>query len=645
MIEESFIKGYPIGANISILNAVYHKSKKDPTTGKYSKDSIDIIYKDLDTMEKKVHHIDEPEYTYWMTNEGVPVDYNKLFIEEKDVHQVTCKYNDLKKDIAEKTGNLDYFYDNLRTGNSKDNDKLFKIPSVFSADMHIEDFYRYRFNLLYKNEQFKPTKLYFDIEVDTINMRGDFPEPGECPVNAVTLVDNTNKKVYTLLLENYNNQLIDEFKKEKDISSKIKQFVQDNIGGWKQEHRFGLNEFEYKIIFYDEEIKLIADMFNVINTVKPDFAIAWNIAFDLPYLIQRIINLGYDPAEIICHKDFKVKECYYYIDKRADKFEERGDYAQVSSYTIYIDQLITFASRRKGQRAVASFKLDYIAGLFAGVRKLDYSHITTNISKLPYLNYKIFVFYNIMDVICQLCIENKVGDIDFIYSKATTTNTRYAKVHRQTTYLVNRGVKDFREMGYILGCNINTNNEKVGFAGAYVADPLLVSKKPRMKINERPTMLCNNLDDFDYKALYPSIIDESNMAPNTMHGKIFFPEILDDKENRFNNSYFDRTVWFMEDLISHDRINFCQRYLKLAGYLEMYYDIINYFTTVKAPMRGMCSSDTINGGRIMCNIIPNMNNREMVIITNNSNIKREMCYIQERMSKFEINNKRISLYK
>lgn len=636
-LEQSFIKGYSPGANISILNAIYHKSVKDPATGKYGKDSIDIVYKDLDTMEKKVQHIVEPEYTYYLTNPGVDAHYNRLCIEEDKVTPVTCKYRELLKDIAKNLNCLDVFYDNIRAGQYKMNEALFTNPRVFGADMNIEDFYRYRFDLVYKNSQSTPTKLYFDIEVDSINMAGNFPEMGECPVNAVTLVDEYNKKIYTLLLENYNNPLIEEFKKEPELPKKIKDFVRDCVGGWKDEHRFGLHEFSYKLLFYDEEIKLIYDMFRVINTIKPDFAVAWNIAFDLPYLINRIVALGYDPRSIICHNDFKVKECYYYIDKNADKFEERGDYAQVSSYTIYLDQLITFASKRKGQRAVPSFKLDYIGGTFAKVRKLDYSHITTNIAKLPYLDYRTFVFYNIMDTIVQLCIEHKVGDIDFVYSKSMTTNTRYAKVHRQTTYLVNRGIKDFRAMGYIMGCNTNKGNKKTGFPGAFVADPLNVSEKPRLEVNGIITMLCDNLDDFDYKALYPSIIEENNAAPNTQIGKILFNEQIDDKENRFNNDYFSRSVWFIEDYTSHDRLNFCHRYLNLASYNEMYYEIINYFTNIKAPIMGLNYIDTISGLRVMCNIVPTDSKKQMVIVDDESKGK-EMCVINRRMVKFEANN-------
>jgi hypothetical protein len=63
------IKGYEPGANITVLNTIYHKSRKDPETGKYGKDSIDIIFKDLDTGQKKIEHIVEPTYTYYIAND------------------------------------------------------------------------------------------------------------------------------------------------------------------------------------------------------------------------------------------------------------------------------------------------------------------------------------------------------------------------------------------------------------------------------------------------------------------------------------------------------------------------------------------------------------------------------------------------
>ena len=633
------IRGYDDGANITLLNVIYHKPKKNIETGKYDDGSLDIIYKDMDTNEKKLQHIDNPDYTYYIAKDEYAPTYNKLFIEKDKVEPITCKYKDIKKDIAERTNNLDWFYDNLRNGNARENEKLFTIPKIFRADMHIEDYYRFLFDKKYKNIPFIPDKLYFDIEVDGINQAGDFPELGECPVNACTLVHDGTKHVYVLLLENPNNPLIEKFKKEPNLTQRLKSFVQDKVGGRKQEIRYGLNEYEYTIAFFDEEIQLIHTIFNIINTLKPDFAMAWNIAFDLPYLIERIKVLGYLPEDIICHKDFEVKEAWYYVDQRADKFEERGDYAQISSYTIYIDQLITFASRRKGQRQLPGFKLDFIGDIIAGVRKLDYSDITTVISELPYKNYLVFAFYNVMDVIVQKCIEHKVGDIDFLYNKAIMNNTRFAKVHRQTTYLVNRGIKEFDNMGLIMGCNPNKSNQKVGFPGAYVADPKNVSDKPKQKINNRSIMVCFNLDDFDYKALYPSIIDENNMSTDTMDGKILLPDQLDPKENRFNNNYFDRTVWFIEDYVSHNRLDFCQRYLNMGSYEEVFDDINEYFTNIKNPMRWLRYTNPIDGTKIICRKAINTDKRIAIIKADKSKPYIIAILDQERMPNNEnINN-------
>lgn len=629
---ERIIKKYPLGANISLLNVMYHKPVKNPDTGRYGKGSLDIIYKDLDTGKKHVEHIKDPDYEFYMTNDDVQVTTNQLFIEKEKVHPIVCKYSDIKKVIAEMTGNLDFFYDNIRNGNYRENDQLFYIPRIFNADMNIEDHYRYLFNKQYKNTPFIPTNNYIDIEVDGIHQKGDFPEMGECPVNAITLIFEKENRSYTLLLENPENPLIEEFKNTPNLGKEIKDFIRENIGGWKNEIRFNLDKMEYQFAFYDDEIKLIQDAFGLINYYEPDFSMAWNMAFDIPYLIERIKRIGYNPEDIVCHNDFKLKEAWYFTDTRADKFEERGDYAQVSAKTIYVDQLITFASRRKGQRAYQNFKLDYIAGAVTkgAIRKLDYSHITRNIAKLPYLNYKVFVFYNVMDVVAQKCIEHKTGDVGFLYNKCMMNNTRYAKAHRQTVYLANRAIKEFWDMGFVMGNNVNKNNPKIPFPGAFVADPKLVSDKPKRRINGKPVNICDNLDDYDYARLYPSELDKHNMAPNTMIGKILIDEPIDPNENRFNNDYFDRVVALIEDFLSGNYIDFGKRYLNLAGYEEMYDDIIEYFSKIKNPSRPLLNRDTITGLLYMASTINNKEKRIMAHKVDNTKL-RNMVRTEKRM--------------
>ena len=137
-----------------------------------------------------------------------------------------------------------------------------------------------------------------------------------------------------------------------------------------------------------------------------------------------------------------------------------------------------------------------------------------------------------------------------------------------------------------------------------------------------------------YKALYPSEIDENNMAPDTLIGKVILPNQLDPKENRFNNDYFDRSVWFIEDLNSNNRLDFCKRYFNLADYEEMYDDIIEFFNVVRNSVSPLILVDSITGNQIMCRKINNEHNREMIKPLPDNKL-RTMVYNIERMSKYD----------
>lgn len=596
------LKNHSAGDNVTLLNTIFFRTK-DIENNKF-KDNLSIIYKDCDTGLKYIEEIEDPDYEYYMIHEDKRANYNRLFVSKNDVDKISVPFRDLEKDIAKRLGKLDFFYENIRNNNRSENRKLHMHPDLFNSDTNIEDHYRFRFDKLYKNEPFMISKSYFDIEVDSINMEGDFPQLGECPINAITIINQEQQQVFTFLLKTKSNPQIIDFEnsvKNGSIFKEIESFVIDAVGGQEMAEYYNIN-FKYNFLFYEEEneILLIKDLFNLINNIKPDFVLAWNMAFDIPYILNRIINLGYDPKDIMCHPDFKNKIADYYIDERnKNEFAERGDFALISSYSVFLDQMIQFASRRKGQTQVISFSLDFIGELVAKVKKLDYKNITTNISKLPYVDYKTFVFYNIMDTVVQYCIEKKTTDIDFVFNKSLINNTRYPKLHRQTVYLSNRACKDFyyTDEGYIIGNNANKYNQKPTekFPGAFVADSTKVNDYSKLTILGRPVEIYDNLNDEDYSSLYPSTILQNNIAPNTMIGMVKIPNQVFENENKGKLEHWTRAGKFMEDFQSQVWLEICTRWFHLSDYTKLYFEVIEFFKTKMSSYNGLKDIDTVTG--------------------------------------------------
>ena len=493
----------------------------------------------------------------------------------------------MEKSIAQQTGNLDFYKQNLINRNKSENRKLHTDPNIFFSDTDIEDHYRFKFANTYTNEIGKLNKAFFDIEVDGKWAKGDFVELGEVAINCVSFMDEATGKIYVFILRNQNNPLIEVFENKVRNGIINHQFLHDfvvkSVGGSKQAKKYKLENITFNINFYDYEIELIRELFMTMHMCSPDFIEGWNSsAFDLEYIIERVKVLGYDPADILCDQRWPIKVVKNYVDhKNINELAERGDYTFISGLPVFIDQMIQYASRRKSKiGSYKSFKLDDIGLLEAGVQKLDYHHITNSVTELPWLDFETFVLYNIMDVIVQKCIEIKTNDLEYIFSKCIVNNTSYKKGHRQTVYLINRMAADWYKMGYIIGNNVNKWNPKPPkYLGALVSNPLNTNDYSKIKIDGRAIWLCDNLQDYDYRSLYPSIMLEFNIAPNTQVGRIVIPDKVYANENttKIEEEKYSRGGEFIENMVTDNIIEFCHRWFHLAGFEEFIRDIDEFY--------------------------------------------------------------------
>lgn len=585
-----FIEDYPQGYNLTLLNVIYKYKNKNEKTGKWEPDYAMILYKDNISGEKKYEIIIEPEYTWYLIKPELQVNNNEHSRDLKDLIPITCKYNELTKSIAEHTGNKDLYYDNLKSGNPQLNKMFFTHPRVFGADKPIRNYLMIEFAKTYQNPLINTDIIFLDIESDIINCISDNITIGEGIVNLVSMYCTKTKTMYCFILRNKLNEQIEKLEYNLkynwlEYKNKYIEFIKEQVGEEKIQ-KYGLDNAELSVGFFDTEVDLIITVFNVIKKLDCEFLTGWNLIwYDLRQLIERLRKNGVDPLDYVPDQNIYPRLCNVKIDERhLNEPQERTDLIEISFKTIVLDQEIIFASRRKGQSAIESYSLDFVGEMTTGMRKLDYHDITTNIAKFPYINFELFWLYNIEDVLMLVGIEAETSDIKFTFNNSLEMRTPYDKIYRQTVFLAAKAAEFYELYEHcIMGENVNKfgKKPKEKFPGAYVASPLLLSDKNKVKLGPRSINKFNNTNDFDYKALYPSLLKEFNMSPSTLIGMIQFD----------NSPYKDPEFLtlgsggtFLENLSSYNFIEFCHRWLNMANIEEMLEDLEEYYTKYKTPL-------------------------------------------------------------
>jgi DNA polymerase elongation subunit (family B) len=240
-----------------------------------------------------------------------------------------------------------------------------------------------------------------------------------------------------------------------------------------------------------DEHELIQKFLSCWQALDLDVVTGWNIEFfDIPYLVNRIILLFNE-------KEAKKLSPWKILDEKMVEF--RGKHNQsynpfglavLDYYQLY--RKFTFGNQE-------SYKLDFIAQMELGEKKIDYSEYG-NLLALYKNNYQKFIEYNIHDCVLVDRLDDKLKFLEQVMALAYD-----AKVNYNDTMTTVRSW-DIIIHNYLLEQNIVVPQMKK----QYDHDALIGGF-----VKEVKTGLSKWVVSFDLNSLYPHLIMQYNISSET----------------------------------------------------------------------------------------------------------------------------------
>ncbi len=272
---------------------------------------------------------------------------------------------------------------------------------------------------------------------------------------------------------------------------------------------FGLHEYKStrKDVTYikcNNEKDLLYEFLNFWSSNYPDIITGWNTEFfDIPYLVNRIKNvLGEDDAKRLSPwKSVHSKEVYQ-MGRTQMVYDIQG-IAALDYFDLY--RKFTYTNQE-------SYRLDHIAEIELGETKSDNPHDTFRDWYTK--DYQSFIDYNIKDVELVDALEDKMKLIELCLTMAYEAKVNYVDVLGSVRYW------DVLIHNYLMSKGIVIPQKKISnkdskYMGAYVKDPQVGMHKWVLS--------------FDLNSLYPHLIMQYNISPETMKSEKTVPGMNVDK--------------------------------------------------------------------------------------------------------------------
>lgn len=272
---------------------------------------------------------------------------------------------------------------------------------------------------------------------------------------------------------------------------------------------FGLREYQSEkdnVIYIkcDDEADLLNKFLKLWSTDQwmPDIVTGWNVeAFDMPYMVRRIERI-LGPESVKRLSPWKLLSVRKFVTAMGNELEV---FTPVGMTVL--DYMLLY--KKFSYSPQESYALNHIAMVELGEKKLDYSEYES-MHDFYIKNFKKFIDYNIHDVHLVNKLEEKLGFIKQVIAIGYDAKVNF--IDTMTTvriwdviihnYLLNQNIvippidpNRFSDGGEI--------DEKI--EGAHVKDPI-------------PAMY-EWVASFDLDSLYPHLIMQYNISPETFAGK------------------------------------------------------------------------------------------------------------------------------
>ena len=259
------------------------------------------------------------------------------------------------------------------------------------------------------------------------------------------------------------------------------------------------------------EQQLLGDFINYWMQDVPDVVTGWNIQlFDIPYICKRLNRVLGEKLMKRFSNWGLVTEGKIFIQGREHITFDVGGLTQLDYLDLY---------KKFTYKAQESYRLDYIAEVELGQKKLDHSEFDT-FKDFYTKGWQKFIEYNIVDVELVDRLEDKMKLIELALTMAYDAKVNYADVFYQVRMWDTIIYNYLKKRDIVIPPKIRSDkNEK--YAGAYVKEP--IPGKYDWVVS------------FDLNSLYPHLIMQYNISPETLleerHPTATVDRILDEEIN------------------------------------------------------------------------------------------------------------------